>query len=516
MPVEFSSFPNNWRLPLWWLEVDSSEAGLPTQIQPALMVGQMFSTGPNAGTAVLDVPIAVGSKAEATGLFGAGSMLDRMFSAFFDNNFAELVYGLPIADPVAGVAAHGSLNITHAPTDAGTLDLYIAGQDIPILVLADDTATDVAAAIVAAINAQATLPVTAAIGASGASSIALTCKWKGATGNDITVLDSYLGIRGAQQRPQGLTISYANAGRLIGGTGVPIFDNAIANIYDQDYEYVALPYTDTGSMNVWNTEFGFGDNGRWGWMRQQYGSIFGARRDSYSGHVIWGQVNNSPVQSTMAFEILSPSPAWEWAASYCSKAGRALLNDPARPLQTLELESILPAPKHMTFLLPENNAIAGYGLAVQKTSPNGVPLILVEASQYQKNIYGVGDDAWFVITTLHTLARLFRNQRHAITNKYPRVKLCDDGTRYGVGQKMVSPSVIKAELIAEYAVDEFNGLVENHQAFKDHLIVERDPNNPNRISVLYPPDIVNQLRIFSVLGQFRLQYSRGLDQLVSA
>jgi len=27
------------------------------------------------------------------------------------------------------------------------------------------------------------------------------------------------------------------------------------------------------------------------------------------------------------------------------------------------------------------------------------------------------------------------------------------------------------------------------------------------VNVLYPPDLVNQLRIFAVLGQFRLQYS---------
>ena len=47
--------------------------------------------------------------------------------------------------------------------------------------------------------------------------------------------------------------------------------------------------------------------------------------------------------------------------------------------------------------------------------------------------------------------------------------------------------------------------------FKAHLIVERDPNNPNRVNVLYPPDLINQLRIFAVLAQFRLQYDRGID-----
>jgi len=33
-----------------------------------------------------------------------------------------------------------------------------------------------------------------------------------------------------------------------------------------------------------------------------------------------------------------------------------------------------------------------------------------------------------------------------------------------------------------------------------------DAGNPNRINVLLPPDLVNQLRIFALLNQFRLQY----------
>ena len=75
----------------------------------------------------------------------------------------------------------------------------------------------------------------------------------------------------------------------------------------------------------------------------------------------------------------------------------------------------------------------------------------------------------------------------------------------------MTPKIIKAELVAQYRIDEFNGLVENGSAFKANLIVERDPNDPNRVNVLYPPDLINQLRVFAVLAQFRLQYNRGVD-----
>ena len=54
------------------------------------------------------------------------------------------------------------------------------------------------------------------------------------------------------------------------------------------------------------------------------------------------------------------------------------------------------------------------------------------------------------------------------------------------------------------------------QAFQANLLVERDANDPNRVNVLYPPDLINQLRVFAVLAQFRLQYDRGVDQVTAA
>jgi phage tail sheath gpL-like len=100
--------------------------------------------------------------------------------------------------------------------------------------------------------------------------------------------------------------------------------------------------------------------------------------------------------------------------------------------------------------------------------------------------------------------------RQAITNKYSRVKLADNGTRFGPGQAIVTPNIIRAELVAEYRQNEYDGLVENGDAFKAHLIVERDDVDPNRVNCLFPPDIINQMRMMAVLAQFRLQYPLNL------
>jgi phage tail sheath gpL-like len=231
--------------------------------------------------------------------------------------------------------------------------------------------------------------------------------------------------------------------------------------------------------------------------------------------VTFGLTRNSGVISIMAFEQNTPTPMFEMAAAYTAKAQRALSNDPARPLQTLQFVGTLPAPLHQRFNFDEINSMASSGLAIQKCWPgSGMTQIAREQTTYQLNSYGQPDDAYELVTTLATLALLLRNQRHAITTKYPRHKLANDGTRFGPGQAIITPGIAKAELVAQYRNDEFNGLVEDTANFKNFLLVERDTTNPNRLNVLYPPDLINQLRIFAVLAQFRLQYDRGIDTAI--
>jgi phage tail sheath gpL-like len=194
-----------------------------------------------------------------------------------------------------------------------------------------------------------------------------------------------------------------------------------------------------------------------------------------------------------------------------AKAQRALLNDPARPLQTLSLNQIKLAPLHTRFDSVDLQTLASNGLATQKPGSDNQPMISRETTTYQLNLYGTPDTAYELVTTLATLARLIRNQKQAITSKFPRMKLANDGTRFGPGQAIVTPSIIKAELISEYSTDQFNGLVENTGAFVQNLLVERDDTDPNRVNVLYPPDLINQLRVFAVLAQFRLQYNAAID-----
>lgn len=493
--IPFNNIPANWKLPLWWAEVDPSRAGTHVIDMPALLPGIR-----KAGVAADNAIVAVSSVDQANSLWGQGSMVARMVAAFMAGNPTQKLYAAGVPEPSAGVASTGSITVTTAPTSAGTLNLYIAGQRVQVGVAATDTAANVATKIGAAIASAPDLPVTANV---AGSVVSLTAKWKGASGNDIIVGDTYRGAMGQESLPVGLSLTYVAMGS---GTGSPDLTALVSNMGDQDYKFVALPFSDTASLDLFAAEYGFGDTGRWGFLRQLYGAVYVAIRDTYSNLMIAGPTRNDAVISRMAIEPLTQSPVWEVAAAYAAQAAKGMTNDPARPLQTLAMPGIVTAPRDKRFAKTQRNTLTGVGLAVQSVNPNGQMMIERETTSYQKNAYGIADNAFDVIPTLYTLSTLFERQRAAITSKFPRHKLANDGTRFGAGSAIVTPKIIKGELVAQYAEDEALGLVENARAFAKNLIVERDADDPNRLNVLYPPDLVNQLRVFAVLAQFRLQY----------
>ena len=74
--------------------------------------------------------------------------------------------------------------------------------------------------------------------------VTITCKWAGLSGNDIRISLNYFGSVGGQILPPGLSLTLPATGMLTGGTTVPDFTNAIANLGETEVEYLALPYTD--------------------------------------------------------------------------------------------------------------------------------------------------------------------------------------------------------------------------------------------------------------------------------
>ena len=494
MTVPFSNIPANIRPPLFYAEFDASAAGYFTTSPRTLLIGQKLA----AGVGIADKQIMVASEADAINLCGRGSMLARMFTAARKNDPLGEIWLLPVVEPAAGVAATGTIVITGTATAAGTLFLTIAGQLVQAAVASGDAPTAIATAVAAAINAATDLPVTAS---SSVGTVTLTCRWKGETGNDILTLHNYRGIAGGERTPAGVTVV---VNPMASGTAAPTLTAAIAAMADEEYDFIVQPFTDTTSLDAFKTEMSDA-SGRWSYNRQVYGHVYSAKRGALAALTSFGGARNDQHMTVAAVEANLPNPVWEYAAAYGARNAVFLKIDPARPTQTGELVGILPATAGQRFTLTERQALLNYGVATSYYG-GGAQRVERAITTYQKNAFSQTDPSYLDSETLHTGAYVIRFLRSRVTTKYARHKLANDRTRFGAGAAIVTPAIVKGELIAAYRELEFNGIVENADAFKAALIVERPLTDPNRLDILFAPDYVNQLRIFATLVQFRLQY----------
>lgn len=200
--ISFNEIPINLRVPYVYTEYDSTRANQGPGVQPfkALIVGQKLATGTQPAL----TPIRITSAAQAAKYFGQGSSLHRMAVAWFAENTFTEVWAVAFDEPGAGVKATNTITITGPATAAGTLTAYIGGQRVQVAVNATDTATVIAAALVAAISALPDLPVTAA-NASGV--VTLTAKEKGLLGN---MVDSRVNYYDGEVLPAGVGVAFTS------------------------------------------------------------------------------------------------------------------------------------------------------------------------------------------------------------------------------------------------------------------------------------------------------------------
>ena len=289
-----------------------------------------------------------------------------------------------------------------------------------------------------------------------------------------------------------------------GGTTDPDISGAIDVMGDEQYDFIGCPYSDTAVLDAFQTEMN-DTSGRWSPFRQIYGHVYTAKRGDINTLKAFGNARNDQHCTIVGVEPAMPTSLEEILAAYLARTAIFISADPARPTQTGILTGVMASPTESRFELTDRQTLLENGIATLSTT-SGTVMIERAVTTYQRNSFGDADASYLDSETLHTTAYVLRRMKSLITTKYARHKLADDGTRYGAGQAIVTPSVIRGELVAIYKQLETAGIVENSALFKKYLIVERNADNPNRLDVLFPPDLVNQLRIFALLDQFRLQY----------
>ena len=600
MTLAFKNIPAGIRVPLFYAEVDPSQANTATINQRALLIGQITS----AGTLAPDIPVISAGVTDAKSVCGQGSVLAQMAYAYRRNDtFGEFWYG-PLSDntaatgsatfsanpaandtlTIAGTAvtfvssapsglqvligstlaqtlanllgflqtsadtnivkctyavvgsvlnitsvtrgsagnglslaksstaitlsgatlsggvtaiqATGTITVTNPPTANGTLALYVGGIYVPVTVAASATTSQVASAIAAAVNANNDLAVTAS---AASAVVTLTAKNGGVVGNEIDLRVNYLGTAGGQSLPTGMQVAIVP---MSGGTGTPSIAALLANLGDMPFDFIACPYTDATTLNALQA-FLNDTSGRWSWASQIYGGFFYAYRGNLANQMAFGPTRNDQHGSNMGFHD-SPTPSWKWASAIAAQTAISVRADPGIPIRDVVLQDVLAPPVQSRFNLSSENSLLYSGVSTYKVDAAGNVLIQRLITTYQQNSFGQPDDSYLRVNTMYQLMYILRRLASVVTTKYARVKLAADGTQFAAGSNIVTPKIIKADIISEYQKLEAEGQVQKSKEFAQALIVQINPSNPNRVDVLFPPTLIEQLDIFALLAQFRL------------
>jgi len=490
MPLPFNDIPSNIRVPLFYAEFDNSAAqsGPSILAYRGLLIGQRTSTGLVAE----NIPTRITSPEQAGESFGLGSQLHRqVISWFASNTFTEL-WCIALDDNAGGVAAKGSVTINGGIFESGTLNFYIGGERVQVPVVLGDTVNDLAADLDAAINADDNLRVTSAV---SLGTLTLTDKVKGEEGNSIDLRFNL----NDEEMPSSLSPAIQAMGTVTAGSANPDISTAIAAMGDEWYQIMSMPYRDTANMTLMEAEL----TRRFGPTTMIDGMCCIAMNDTLNNMGAFGDSRNSPhMQLSECYQ--EPRPESEVAAETAALMAKYGQNDPARPFQFLNYAHRIAKSEADRFTLAERNLLLFDSVSTFHVNANGQVAVDRLITMYQENAAGAPDTSYLDVNTLLTLMYIRYDWRVYIVNKYPRHKLADDGTRFGPGQPIMTPKLAKSEAISKFEDWEKIGLVENIDQFKSELIAERNVSDPNRLDVLLPPNLVNQLRIFASLIRFFL------------
>jgi len=489
--MEFTQITQT-RVPGAYVEIDNSQAlqGLPTDTSRILIFGQRLSTG-----AVLpNVPTRILSEEDADRAWGRGSYLAEMCRAALGimRNYGE-VWAIAQDDVSGGVLAAGSFKIEGTATESGTLIVWLAGSAFQVAVRTGDTAEAIQTALRNFVNAATRLPMTGVltVATTTDATIAFTARHKGTLGNGLNIR---LGYQQGERLPAGLTVTLV---AMASGATDPSIAASITAIGDSVYHSFVLPYTDSTNLTALETEL----NSRWDAMEAFEGHGFYAITADFSTTQSLGNGRNNP-HMTLLGVGKSPTPSFLCAAILAGT--ETLETDPARPRQTLPLIGILPPVEADRFTRSQRETLLKDGTATVTVDGNGIVRIERLVTTYQTNPQGAADISYLDIETLRTLAYIRYVVRTTIAARYPRFKLANDGTQIQAGQAIVTPRILKAEIIALFRQMSEAGLVENIDQLAKDLVVARSSTDPNRVDAMIPPDLINQFRVFAARISFRL------------
>ncbi|MDA8170320.1 MAG: phage tail sheath subtilisin-like domain-containing protein [Nitrospiraceae bacterium] len=469
--IQFSQIPSGIRKPGKYFEFNTSLAvrTLPGIDWQVLIIGQRLA----AGSVAALVPTQVFSEQDAETYFGIGSIAHRMVRAALQANPYLKLTVCTLDDAAASVAASGTVTIANAATSTGVLSLYVANEEVDVVVNSGDTPTIIAGNIVTAITNLPDLPVTAS---AALGVVTLTAKNKGTVGNQI-------GMGYLLQNVSATTVTIV---QMANGTTDPTLQNALNAVFAQQFDITITPYNTQANLAILKTQLETLSNA----IEQRPGvGVYAVTGPLAAATTLAGQVNEGRILGAYlrltAGTTQQMSAAYELAAAY--GAVMASEPDPGRPLNTLALTGISPPAMADRLSRTEQESCLANGVAPLEVGPGLTVQIVRAISTYTLNPAGVPDVSLLDITTIRALDYVRLSCRTRIALRFPREKL----------NAVKTPPRVRTELLDVLKQLEDLNMVENVDTYLPMLVVQPDGQDATRLDAQIPADIVPGLHIFA-------------------
>jgi phage tail sheath gpL-like len=461
--ISFDTIPSSIRKPGAYAEFNTRLAvrTLPSNKQRLMIIGQRLA----AGTVAAGVPTKVFSDAAAATYFGAGSAIHGMIKAAITANPYVEITAVAVDDAAGATASTGSIGITGGNAQGGSLIIGVAGRyaEVP---LTTEAPVQLVILLANAINARPDWPVVATY---SASTLTITAKSKGSVGSDYAIE--------MVSKSAGFAFAINPMG---GGSGEPDIAGLLPSLVSASDEIMVCqlsiasvsqgyvkPYLDARSNSI---------------EQRSCVAVYGSRASLSTATSLGLTLNHG--RSTLAALPGSATPGYEIAAAYASVI--AFEEDPARPLNTLVLNGVTPPNLASRLSRTEQEACLANGVTPLIVGPGDTVQIVRAVTTYTTNPAGAADISLLDLTTIRTLDFCRKAWRDRIVLRFPREKKTAEVKRQ-----------VRSELLdVAYKLEEL-GIIENVDANKAGFIVEDDSQDPNRLNVRLPTDVVNGLHVFA-------------------
>ncbi|PJG83768.1 phage tail sheath subtilisin-like domain-containing protein [Caviibacterium pharyngocola] len=462
--IEFDLIPGSLRHPGVYTEYNTKNAvsTLPTNEQEVLIIAPALGL-----THEFSEPTRVYSDVQVAELLGYGSWAHLMSRIAILNNPLIRLSVVGLADNSAGIAAKGSVQLAGTATGQGVIALSIGSTEYKIAVSKGETAEAIANRLSALINGTRDVPVSAEIEqtSDSQSAVKFTAKCKGEIGNEIAIA--------VRHSVPDLTVT---ATAFSDGAENADLTAALASVAGSHYHIIISPFTDDKNAKALRDHLNAVSSPV---EKKPAIGVLGWRGTMSGGSTFTEKINDGRV-TVGWYKGAIDSCALIAAGFGAVIAGE---EDPARPLNTLEINGLAETDPTQKPLFSEANQALYHGLT-PITVVNHRVQIMRAITTYTKNATNTDDPSLLDLTTIRTLDYTRKAIEQRISLRFPRAKLSSR-----------TPAKVKSEILDVLLRLEEQEILENVAVHKGKLLVQRNGVDVNRLDCAIPADVVNGLHV---------------------